>query len=590
MMHTTYGFMADAVNHLWQSTLFALAVAVLTFALRKNHAKTRYTLWLIASLKFLIPFSFLLAVGQQIRIADTTTLPHPALAIAAKQVREAWVPGYALPSFTANAHPSRFSAVEVSLVGVWSCGFLAVLFSFLRSWLRMRAVVHRATAMPFEAGIPVLSSDSSIEPGVFGIFRPVLLLPTGITEHLTASHLQSIVAHELCHVRRRDNFTAAVHMLVEAVFWFHPLVWFIGTRLMEERERACDEEVLRLGRQPRVYAESILKTCQFYLESPTPAFAGVTGSDLKKRIVRIMGAHGVARLNRGKKLLLALAAASALAIPLSIGAMNRLQTSGAPQFEVASVKPMKSIPNNIFFRMTPGGGFSANGITAKFLLEEAYGVKDEQVTGMPSWMDSERWDVEAKADEQTAAAFDKLPPEQRRQQLMLMLQALLADRFNLKLTRETKELPVYVLAVAKNGPKLQESTYKPPEKSPDTPRAPGIGGGAQQGVFLSGRGQLTEQYGDMDMLANVLSRFAGRPVLNKTGLTGKYDFTLKWTPDEGTMPPGAPKGSPDDAPPPEPSGPSLFTAVQEQLGLKLEAQRAPMDVLVIQHVERPSEN
>ena len=107
---------------------------------------------------------------------------------------------------------------------------------------------------------------------------------------------------------------------------------------------------------------------------------------------------------------------------------------------------------------------------------------------------------------------------------------------------------------------------------------------------MNGRGQLTERYGDMNMLANVLSRFAGRPVINKTGLTGKYDFTLKWTPDESQGPMDGGKFQHDDAPAPESSGPSLFTAIQEQLGLKLEPQKAPMDVLVIQHVERPSEN
>jgi uncharacterized protein (TIGR03435 family) len=252
---------------------------------------------------------------------------------------------------------------------------------------------------------------------------------------------------------------------------------------------------------------------------------------------------------------------------------------------------MKSIPQGASFRIQPGGRFSANAVTVKFLLEQAYGVKDSQVIGAPSWLDSERFDIDAKPDEETGAAFDKLPPDQRRQQLMLMLQSLLADRFKLSLTHETKDLPTYALVVAKNGPKFHESTYKPPEKSPDMPRAPGIGGPAQAGIMMNGRGQLTTTYGDMNMLADVLSRFVGRPVINKTDLTGRYDFTLKWMPEEGQGPmiPG-PRSGGDDAPPPESSGPSIFTAVQDQLGLKLEPQKAPMDVLVIQHVERPSEN
>lgn len=462
----------------------------------------------------------------------------------------------------------------------------------------MRAVVRRATPLQFEAGIPVLSSKSSIEPGVFGIFRPVLLLPAGITEHLTASHLQSILAHELCHVRRRDNLTAAVHVLVEAVFWFHPLVWLIGTRLMEERERACDEEVLRLGKQPRVYAESILKTCQFYLESPTPAFAGVTGSDLKKRIVRIMGARNVAQLNALKKSMLGLAAVVAGGIPIAVGAVNFAQTAAPSQtsrqfqFEVASIKPAKPGTQNFMIRFSDRGGtFSASGVTLKSLLEIAYDVKDAQLAGLPPWADSERYEIEAKPDEAAVAAFSKAPREEREQIMRQMLQGLATDRFKLSLSHETKDLPVYALVVTKNGPKLHESAFKPPEKEPDTPPGPGDAR-RQMGMRINGRGELSATYGDINMLVNALSRFVGRPVVDKTGLTGKYDFTLKWTPDEAQLAamPGGPRPAGDDAPPPDASGPTLFTAIQEQLGLKLDPERAPMDVLVIQHVERPSEN
>ena len=111
--------------------------------------------------------------------------------------------------------------------------------------------------------VPLLPSRSSMEPGVFGIIRPVLLWPEGIARHMDDAHLESVLAHEVCHVQRRDNLTSAIHMLVEAIFWFHPLVWWMGARLEEERERACDEEVLQLGNPPQVYAESILKTCEF---------------------------------------------------------------------------------------------------------------------------------------------------------------------------------------------------------------------------------------------------------------------------------------------------------------------------------------
>src|SRR5437867_8414411 len=131
-------------------------------------------------------------------------------------------------------------------------------------------------------------SESTLEPGILGIFRPVLLLPTGISNRLSDAQLKAIITHELCHVRRRDNLAATLHMLVEAVFWFHPLVWWIGARLVDERERACDEAVLSLGSEPHEYAQGILNVCKLYVESPLVCVSGVTGSDLKRRIHAIL--------------------------------------------------------------------------------------------------------------------------------------------------------------------------------------------------------------------------------------------------------------------------------------------------------------
>src|SRR5207247_4024707 len=132
--------------------------------------------------------------------------------------------------------------------------------------------------------VEVRSSPGLLEPGVVGLFSPILLLPEGIAERLTPPQLEAVLGHELCHIRRRDNLTSAIHMIVEAVFWFHPMVWWIGARLVEERERACDEAVLSLGSEPHDYAEGILNVCKSYLESPLSCVSGVTGSDLKERI------------------------------------------------------------------------------------------------------------------------------------------------------------------------------------------------------------------------------------------------------------------------------------------------------------------
>ena len=167
-----------------------------------------------------------------------------------------------------------------------------------------------------------------MEPGIFGILRPVLLMPEGILERLTAEQMRAIVAHEMCHVRRRDNLTFTVHMIVEAMFWFHPAVWWIGARLVEERERACDEVVLATGGEAQVYAEGILNVCKFYVESPLACVAGVTGADLKKRIVRIMSQHVVRKLNFSRKLLLTVAGLLVITIPIVFGLVHAAQSWG----------------------------------------------------------------------------------------------------------------------------------------------------------------------------------------------------------------------------------------------------------------------
>jgi hypothetical protein len=153
---------------------------------------------------------------------------------------------------------------------------------------------------------------------VVGIFRPVLVLPEGIAARMTPEQLNAILIHELCHVRRRDNLATAIYMIVESLFWFYPLVRWIGKQLINERERACDEEVLRLGNEPLVYAEGILNVCKCYLESPLQCASGVTGADLKKRIRAILKGH-VANLSLTKKGILAVAGMWAVAMPLIIG-------------------------------------------------------------------------------------------------------------------------------------------------------------------------------------------------------------------------------------------------------------------------------
>ena len=166
------------------------------------------------------------------------------------------------------------------------------------------------------------ASASLLEPGLVGILKPVVLLPAGLMARLSDRERDSILAHELGHLRRRDNVTAAIHMAVEALFWFYPPVWLIGARLIAERERACDESVLADGHDPEIYAGGILKVCKFCIRSPLACAPGATGADLAGRVRLIMTGQAARRLGPGKRLLLAGAGALALGLPVMAGILN----------------------------------------------------------------------------------------------------------------------------------------------------------------------------------------------------------------------------------------------------------------------------
>jgi beta-lactamase regulating signal transducer with metallopeptidase domain len=262
-------------DHLWQSTLFAAVAGLLTLAFRSNRAQIRYCLWFAASVKFLIPFSVLVDMGSHFGRYSMPPAAPASVPFLVEYVSEAFV----VPrSVAAVAMPSPSTLSVNAIIGcfaaVWAIGCVVLVSSWWLRWRRVSAILRSSSPVHWPINLKTMSSPAFREPGVFGILDPILLLPEGITARLTAPQLEAVLAHELCHVRRRDNLTAAIHMLVEAVFWFHPLVWFLGARLMDEREHACDEEVLRIGNEPQVYAEAVLKICEFYLESPLPCVAG----------------------------------------------------------------------------------------------------------------------------------------------------------------------------------------------------------------------------------------------------------------------------------------------------------------------------
>ena len=265
--------------------------------------------------------------------------------------------------------------------------------------------------------------------------------------------------------------------------------------------------------------------------------------------------------------------------------------SPAYEYDVVSVKP--SNPAN---SGKPGNGtlIAPDGFTAKntslmSLVHYAFGIlNDEQLAGAPSWISSEQFDVDARMDTSVADALRKLTKDDRALARQHMLQGLLADRFKLAFHRETRELSVYSLVIAKSGSKLREA--KPDDTYPngfkDDAGHPFIGG-----VTMSGTSEgetMTGQATPIDYFVRILSREVKRIVINKTGLTGNFDFTMQFMPEQRGMQTASESASP--LPALDPGIASIFTALQEQLGLKLEAGKAPIEVVVIDHLERPSGN
>ena len=540
--------MNEVFNHLWQSTVFASAVALACAALRRNSPRVRYWLWLSASLKFLIPFSLLVSTGAKLKMPPDTPSLH---AVTVQQISTYFAPVASAPARATHQWP-------LMLAAIWLTGSLFLLVRWFRNWRRMKVAAREGR---------------TLEPGVFGIFRPVLLLPEGLADSLTEEQLQAVLAHESRHIECHDNLTAALHMIVELLFWFHPVVWWIGARLMDERERDCDEAVLRQGSQPEAYARGIVQVCKAYVESPLACASGITGSDLKKRIREIMTWRGSLPVTLRAKAMLAVAALAAVFVPFMIGILRAQTLPPAPAYgyEVASIHRSAPDQTNQPIGIGPGphGGLRTVNTPVMLMVTFAYGVMNYQIDGAPRWVSSERYDVTLTPEKAEVAPSpgpesnlkDVTEWQDRNKQRM---QAVLRDRFGLVLRAETHELPVYALVQTKSGAKLAMHAA-------GDPRA----------FFYSNRpGQVEGTGATSSMLAGMLSRELGHPVNDETGLSGQYDFKLDWTPDAELA-----DGSNNAA-----AGPSIFAALTDQLGLRLESKKGPVQVYVIEKIEHPTEN
>jgi bla regulator protein blaR1 len=592
---------ASLANHVWQSTLFVVFVWLVTLALRRHDARVRYWLWAAASVKFFVPFSWLMSLGALVEWRTAPAIAQPAATFVIQEILAAPLLYDAVPQVPQDTNIGRWV-----VLGVWLAGTTVVFFWWGRQWRAMRSALRNATPLLLgpdcdAGGLTVMSSPSAFEPGVVGILRPVLLLPEGLVDRLTRGQLDAILAHERAHVRAHDNLVAVVHMAVEAIFWFHPLVWWIERRMIDERERACDEAVIRAGKQPVDYAEGILAVCRWSHEWPVMCVSGVTGSDLRTRIEAILANRLGRRLQMTGRLLLAGAALIVIGGPIGIGLLDAAVPEATERFEVATIRQNKGpavsgpVGGGIGFRP---GRFSAENITLQQLLTYAYELQAYEIFGGPGWTTSDRFDI-AGTMQPPSTGSDPRDEPTRASRNRRLLRALLAERFNLVVHEERREMPVYSLVMArpdrtlgerlrpfegecgdssKLGPPPEIATFGMPTSDPSK--------GPQRCMAFTRVGRLSAQGTALSGLTTILARFpsVSRRVLDRTGLTGQFDFDLEWTPL--VTPPGV--VTPDR--PASETGPTIFTALQEQLGLKLESTRETVHVLVIDSVNQPSPN
>jgi uncharacterized protein (TIGR03435 family) len=395
---------------------------------------------------------------------------------------------------------------------------------------------------------------------------------------------------------------AMVHMLVEAAFWFNPVVWWIGSRLVDERERACDQEVLSSGYDSSVYAQAIVEVCKSYFGTRLKCASGVTGGALQTRIQSIMIHAALPRLSSLKKVALVGLAVSVISIPLVLGSVHASRAAqtltrptDTPKWEVVSVKPCR--PNEL---VTVGRGgpkisharFYAPCEDTAHLIYWAYDFfadgkpatavfppvdKRTPIVGAPSWINSEHYTINAKAEGLPIPSVMQGP----------MLQKILEDYFKLTIRREEIEGPVYELTVAKGGLKIQPLQAKScislaewiDSRDPAGPREP------SPDVTVCGGGGLRpgkDGSRSLDLFTGTMAQYAlmfrltelDLPVVDRTGISGLFHFHFAYWPEQ--LQPSA-----------EPLGATIFTAVQEQLGLKLVKGTGPVSRFVIDHIERP---
>jgi uncharacterized protein (TIGR03435 family) len=538
------------VHFLWQGILIAILYAAARGTLRRPQSR-----YIIASVA--------LAVLTAAPLVTFRVLTPPASAASNPYIGQ-------LPVSSAAAAPAgdsvgvvrsqvRRDAIMPWIVLVWFAGALVFWIRLTGGWViaaQMRRTLIRPAPSEWQRTLDGIKTRIGISrpvkllvsalvqvPTVVGWLRPLVLMPVGALAGLPAEHVEMLLAHELAHIRRHDYLVNILQSVAEALLFYHPAVWWISGHIRAERELCCDDMAVSAGGDAFAYACALSN-----LASRRPvlmdAALAADGGSLPERIGRLL--NQPVRRSHSRT-----GASVAATVLLAVGAWGLMAQSAPARrvFEAVSIKP-NDLGSGHSHSNTSNGRLRAE-MTTKSLIEMAFQIKPFQVSGGPGWLDENNYTILATTGDATKLTNEVLGQ---------YLQSLLTDRFHLAYHRETEEFPVYELMVEKSGPKLTPHA---------SDRGEGTSSQGRDGVYHMTGTDLT-----MTGFSNFLAGHLDRPVIDRTGISGRYDVTLDWASAEtglGTLP-------------------SIFSALQEQLGLRLEAGKGPVEILVIDSVDPPSPN
>ena len=585
------------VHFLWQG----LSIAVLYAAARRGVART----W-SPNARYLLACAALAAMLAAPLVTWTVMQPSNANPEAAYRIRSA-PPADSTTGITTTATLPTSVRVTLSsvplaqylpwVVMLWLTGAVVFWVRLAGGWViaaRMRSVSVRRAPPEWQQILQKLGARIGLSrpvrllvsalvqvPTVVGWLHPVVLIPVGALSGLPAEHLEALLLHELAHIRRHDYLVNILQSVAEALLFYHPAVWWVSGHIRAERELCCDDAAVAVSGDAFTYARALAQLESFRPAHLTAAIAA-NGGPLSDRIARLLGqSRPAVRTGLGPGVL-------AVAILLMAAAYGLFGQSGArPAFQSVSIK--RSTWNwSERFRHPMGVNTNASLL---LLIQFAYAdhgnpmlghslpLPASQVVGGPAWINSEGYDIEVKPG-------GNADPKQ----IWLMWQTLLADQFKLRLHRETRELPVYVLTVAKNGFKLPPAkeagcvSFPPGTKPHYVPGKVDCGYvSGPYGRYVTGRLHIEGSKVHMGDLIRELALILDRPILDKTGFTGEFDLQLNFTPYGSLMGMPSAYGGPAN-----PNLPNIFAALEEQLGLKLVPAKGPVEVLVIDHAEQPA--